>query len=90
MKYSLLSMGDTLILVSFPDPTHKEGKGLVYIKQFPGPLDTACHVIGMTINTSFWHGNASTTLTCMQYMAISAVSHENHRYISHGMNPIGA
>ena len=37
-------------LVSFPDPTLKEGKGLVYIERFPGPLDAAGHVIGITMH----------------------------------------
>ena len=37
-------------LVSFPDPTLKEGKGLVYIEQFPGLLDAAGHMTGMTMH----------------------------------------
>ena len=37
-------------IVSFPDPTLKERKGLVYIERFPGQLVAACHVIGMTMH----------------------------------------
>ena len=57
-------------VVSFPDPTLKEGKGLVYIEQYPGPSDAACHVIGMSTHC-FWYGNTSTTLTRIQYTGVT-------------------
>ena len=74
-------------LVSFPDPTLKEGKGLVYIECFLGC--TGCSIsCDWHDNTSFWHGNASTTLIRVQYKAIEWC----HMIITckpHGMNLIG-
>ena len=75
-------------LVSFPDPTLKEGKGLVYIAQFPGR--TGCSKpCDWHDNTSFWRGNTSTALTRMQYSA-TARCHMIITYKPHGVNLIDA
>ena len=79
---------DIFPLFSFPDPTLKEGKGLVYIKRCLGC--TRCSIsCDWHDNASFWHGNASTTLTCVQYTAIGRC----HMIVTckpHGVNLIGA
>ena len=60
-------------LVSFPDPTPKREKGLVYIEHFLGhtgnSMSCDCHD-----NSSFRHGNASTAAI----VGYSEVSHDNH------------
>ena len=72
---------NALIVVSFPDPTLKEGKGLVYIERFPGLLAAACHVIGMTMHrfgmATCIRINRFHTHAVYDY---SAVSHDNHGY----------
>ena len=64
-------------IVSFPDPTLKEGKGLVYIKRFLGRTAGCSMSCDWHDNPSFWHGNTSTVLTHAVY-SYSVVSHDNH------------
>ena len=75
------------LLVSFPDPALKEGKGLVHIERFLGC--TGCSIsCDWHDNASFWYGNASTAFTCVQYTAIG----QCHMIIAckpHGGNLIG-
>ena len=71
-----------------PRPCLKEGKGLVHIEHFLGR--TGCSIsCDWYDNASFWHGNASTTLTRVLYTAMGRC----HMIITckpHGVNLIGA
>ena len=75
-------------LVSFPHPTLKEGKGLVYIEQFLGHAGCSMSC-DWHDNAPFWYGNVSTAPTRVQLTAIVRC----HMIITckpHGMNLIGA
>ena len=71
-----------------PRPRPQGGKGLVYIEQFLG--HTGCSMsCDWHDNASFWHGNASTTLTRVLRTARGRC-HMIITYKPHGMNLIGA
>ena len=53
-------------LVSFPDPTLKEGRVWYTLSDFWGVQDVAYHVIGMTTHPFGMHGSTSIALTRMQ------------------------
>ena len=76
-------------IVLFPDPTLKEGKGLVYTERFLGRTAGCSMSCDWHDNPSLRHGNTSTALTHMQYTAI-AQCHTIITYKPHGVNLIGA
>ena len=78
------------MIVSFPDPALKEGKGLVYIEQFPGPPNAAGHVIGMTTHHfgMVMHQLLSRACSIRPTKAI-ARCHMIITSIPHGLNLIG-
>ena len=69
-------------IVSFPDPTLKEGKGLVYIERYPGPQDAACHVIGMTMHRFGMATHQPLSHACSELLVCeySTMSHDSHGY----------
>ena len=69
-------------IVSYPDPTPMQEKGLVYFERFLGLA--GCK---MSCDFNYWHGNALSGMQqCGLICAAGALSHEK----SHAVNLIGA